>query len=91
MASTLSPFWRVFFLDRPRKPTLAKGYYLVNFWYCIKAVYLKRLAHETNSRAGMKFSPTRGNRGGVGENRVSTFEEGISEWNWSKKVMLFIF
>jgi hypothetical protein len=26
----------------------------------------------------------------VGENRVSTFEEGISEWNWSKKVMLFI-
>jgi hypothetical protein len=39
----------------------------------------------------MKFSPTRGNRGGeVGENRVSTFEEGISEWNWSKKVMLFI-
>ncbi len=38
----------------------------------------------------MKFSPTRGNRGGMGENRVSTFEEGISEWNWSKKVMLFI-
>jgi len=28
---------------------------------------LKRLAHETNSRAGMKFSPTRGNRGEWGK------------------------